>query len=355
MFTSQQWSNLKVSDEVKGRKTTSIVLQVSFWDDIVYALKAMGPLIKVLRLDDNEKVLAMGFLYQAMVDAKNQINKNFGENESKYKPIIEIIDRRWSNQLYHPLHAAGHFLNPKHFYNNPEINDDDLLEQGLYECIRKLAYSPENADAIHGDLDKYRDGLAACWKRWGSKTPNLKLLAIKILSLTVSASGCERNCSTFEHIHSKKRNRLEHEMLQKLIFVKYNQTLKENRESDEYIDSVLMDDPEINADVEEASGAAEPLFNTRSQAAAATALAAPPPSKSKGKGNQGASGKQGEKVYKGKGKKVVVVDEYDPEFVTDWGDEEKEDEEEENEEKEDEAEHMNNGGSGSYYEDFHDY
>lgn len=121
-------------------------------------------------------------------------------------------------------------------------------------------------------------------------------------------------------------------MLQKLVFVKYNQTLKENRESDEYIDPVLMDDPEINAgslwllgdevrvrdgqsdvvfddddlnwlDVEEASGAAEPLFNTRSQAAlqkaaaAATAPAAPPPSKSKGngkgkgKGNQGARGK----------------------------------------------------------------
>ena len=44
-----------------------------------------------------------------------------------------------------------------------------------------------------------------------------------------------------------------------------------------------------------------------------------------------------------------------PEFVTDWGDEEKEDEEEENEEKEDEAGHMNDGGSGSYDEDFHDY
>jgi len=39
-----------------------------------------------------------------------------------------------------------------------------------------------------------------------------------------------------------------------------------------------------------------------------------------------------------------------PEFVTDWGDEE-----EENEEKEDEAEHMNDGGSGSYDEDFRDY
>jgi len=30
MFPSQEWLDLKVSDEAKGRKTTSIVLQVSF-------------------------------------------------------------------------------------------------------------------------------------------------------------------------------------------------------------------------------------------------------------------------------------------------------------------------------------
>lgn len=76
---------------------------------------------------------------------------------------------------------------------------------------------------------------------------------------------------------------------------------------------------------------------------------------SRAKQHQGERGKQGEQVSKGKGKKVVIVDEYDPEFITDWGDEEKEEEEEENEEKEDEAEHMNDGESGSYDEDFHDY
>ncbi|XP_024632201.1 uncharacterized protein [Medicago truncatula] len=400
------------SDEAKGRKATAIVLQISFWEDIVHALKAMGPLIKVLRLVYNEKIPAMGFVYQAMVDARNQIKKNFGDNESKYKPILEIVDRRWSVQLHHLLYAAGHYLNPKHFYDNPQMENDDLLLDGLYECIRKLSSSPENMDDIHRELSKYKacagkfrlkeairhredkhTSLAEWWKRYGSKTSNLQLLAIKILSLTCSSSGRERNWSTFEHIHSKKRNRLKHEMLQKLVFVKYNQTLKEHRESDEYIDPVIMDDPEINVgrewllgdevrvregqsevvyddddlgllDVEEASGAAEPIFNTRSQAAllkavaTATTHAAPPPSKSKGK--QGAKvsngkGKQGEKVSKGRGKQVVVVDEYDLEFVNDWGDEEKEDEEGDIEDKEDEAKHMNDGGNGSDNEDFHDY
>ena len=46
----------------------------------------------------------------------------------------------------------------------------------------------------------------------------------------------------------------------------------------------------------------------------------------------------------------------DPEFINDWGDEEKEDEEEDIEEKEDDIEEKeNDGGSGSDDEDFHDY
>lgn len=105
---------------------------------------------------------------------------------------------------------------------------------------------------------------------FGSGTPHLKAFAIKVLSLTCSASGCERNWSMFEHvstlktvqkvysftffcqflvleltvillcvvdllynynvlqIHSKKRNRLEHKKLRDLVYVKYNQALKAN-------------------------------------------------------------------------------------------------------------------------------
>lgn len=50
----------------------------------------------------------MGFIYQATVDVRNQIKKNFGDNESKYKPILDIVDKRWSVQLHHPFHVAGH-------------------------------------------------------------------------------------------------------------------------------------------------------------------------------------------------------------------------------------------------------
>lgn len=71
------------------------------------------------------------------------------------------------------------------------------------------------------------DILDQWWESFGCGTPDLKKLAIRILSQTCSASGCERNWSVFEHIHSKKRNRLEHQKLNDLVFVRYNLRLQQ--------------------------------------------------------------------------------------------------------------------------------
>ncbi|XP_027340633.1 F-box/WD-40 repeat-containing protein At3g52030 isoform X2 [Abrus precatorius] len=38
------------------------------------------------------------------------------------------------------------------------------------------------------------------WKNYGVRTPHLQNTAIRVLSLTCSSSGCERNWSTFEHV-----------------------------------------------------------------------------------------------------------------------------------------------------------
>lgn len=65
------------------------------------------------------------------------------------------------------------------------------------------------------------------WESYGCGAPNLQKLAIRVLSQTCSSSGCERNWSVFEHIHSKKRNRLEHQKLNDLVYVRYNLRLQQ--------------------------------------------------------------------------------------------------------------------------------
>ena len=53
------------------------------------------------------------------------------------------------------------------------------------------------------DLFKF-SYLVAWWEQFGIDTEELQKFAIRVLSQCCSATGCERNWSVFEFIHSKK-------------------------------------------------------------------------------------------------------------------------------------------------------
>ncbi|RVX08178.1 hypothetical protein CK203_017670 [Vitis vinifera] len=118
------------------------------------------PLVSVLREVDSEERPAMGYIYELMDSAKEKIAFNCRGMERKYGPIWRKIDARWTPQLHRPLHAVGYYLNPQLRYGDKFSNVDEKS----YKLV----------DAF-----------------WGS-TPELQKFAIRVLSLTCSASGCER-------------------------------------------------------------------------------------------------------------------------------------------------------------------
>ncbi|XP_042378810.1 uncharacterized protein LOC121971552 [Zingiber officinale] len=67
---------------------------------------------------------------------------------------------------------------------------------------------------------------AEWWLQYGGSAPNLKKIAVRILSQTTSSSGCERNWSTFSLIHTKVQNRLSYRRLEKMVYVHYNMRLQ---------------------------------------------------------------------------------------------------------------------------------
>ncbi|XP_075083048.1 uncharacterized protein LOC107787249 isoform X1 [Nicotiana tabacum] len=99
-------------------------------------------------------------------------------------------------------------------------------------------------DRLNDDFCDCLDGTdepVEWWDQYGIETPDLQTFAIRVLSLTCSSSGCERNWSVFEHIHTKKRNRLTLKRLHNLVFIKYNRALRRRYNHRNLIDPILLD------------------------------------------------------------------------------------------------------------------
>ncbi|XP_038711766.1 heavy metal-associated isoprenylated plant protein 32-like [Tripterygium wilfordii] len=81
------------------------------------------------------------------------------------------------------------------------------------------------------------------------KYHKLQRSAIKILGLTCSSSACERNWSTFNQVHTKKRNRLTTKNMNDLVYILYNKKLKDRHlklqevtEDPLVLDDIALDD-----------------------------------------------------------------------------------------------------------------
>ncbi|KAL6513274.1 hypothetical protein OROGR_020760 [Orobanche gracilis] len=262
MFTSDIWTKSKFAKEIGGKQVINIIMMPSFWNSVVYAVKVAGPLIKVLRLVDGEKKPPMGYIYEAIDRAKEEIGAAFGNNENRYIEIFNIIDNRWDCQLHRPLHAVGYYLNPAYYYKNGEVEKDAEVKEGLFSCIKRLSRDEKEEVEIHNELVLYTKALklfgismaikmrdtyapAHWWSQYGTSAPTLQKFAIKVLSLTCSSSGCERNWSVFEHLHSKKRNRLEQQKLNDLVYIKYNRALRRRYDCRDTIDPIILDETSV--------------------------------------------------------------------------------------------------------------
>ncbi|XP_028550765.1 uncharacterized protein LOC114579647 [Dendrobium catenatum] len=114
-----------------------------------YAILSTRPLVQVLRLVDAEKKPAMGFIYNAMDEAKELIAHNLGGEEASYREIWDIIDARWEVQLHRHLHAAAYYLNPQFQYSEKKSSNPEV-KLGLYHYMDRLI--PEQADRELADL-----------------------------------------------------------------------------------------------------------------------------------------------------------------------------------------------------------
>ncbi|XP_068469979.1 uncharacterized protein [Phaseolus vulgaris] len=146
---------------------------------------------------------------------------------------------------------------------HPDFKVDYEVKRGMYECLERLVRDLDVMSKIDFQLESFKSksrlygtplaqlGLktktpSQWWESYGDEHPELQRFAIRVLSLTCSSSGCERNWSAFERVHTKKRNRLHQMTMNDVVFVMTNSRLtkkKDVRKTKEYtVDDLSSDD-----------------------------------------------------------------------------------------------------------------
>ncbi|XP_031091572.1 uncharacterized protein LOC115996475 [Ipomoea triloba] len=241
LFVCEDWNNSKLANTEAGKRVCDIVLSSRFWTAIEDCIKASHPLLIVLRIVNGDTTPTMPELSMAMLTAKKKLNESFASKPMLLAKLMSIVEGRWKDQMEVKLYGAALFLNPSKYFDLMENDIRYACEQRAMfnDVFEKMIIDLDLQVKISNQVDDYYNmrgnfGKQLAIKQQKTKTPldwwnafggdsiELQSLAMRIISLCCSSSGCERNWSTFESIHTKRRNRLEHKRLNDLIYVQYN-------------------------------------------------------------------------------------------------------------------------------------
>ncbi|XP_039113715.1 uncharacterized protein LOC120249272 [Dioscorea cayenensis subsp. rotundata] len=214
--------------------------------DCLLMVKIAAPIIKLLRVVDADEKPSLGYVYEGMFRIHKGIMSIFRDKQRLYDPYIKIVDERWDKHFRRNIHAAAYFLNPAFLYDESTFVETPEVMQGLLDLLEQRSIC-SNSEKVMKEIKIYQDRLGSFsrksslpasknmqpdewWKLFGHSAPYLQKVAIRLLSQTASSSGCEHNWSLFERIHTKRRNKLEHQRLNDLVYVTYNLRLRQRHQ-----------------------------------------------------------------------------------------------------------------------------
>ncbi|GBG81896.1 hypothetical protein CBR_g34079 [Chara braunii] len=160
--------------------------------------------------------------------------------ETREFVTVKVKDR--ARMMVLPVHAAAWMLHPLHrsarLFNDLAYEDitntlthfasvhpkNSKEYKDCWNSLKSFHYmDPEwngknSEEALAGD----HVSMAHWWLSYGKKHPTLTKIAVKVLSMWTTASPCERNWSTFNLIHTRRRDPLSPNNLQMLVFIHWN-------------------------------------------------------------------------------------------------------------------------------------
>ncbi|CAN1319745.1 hypothetical protein LINPERPRIM_LOCUS31383 [Linum perenne] len=241
LFGSEFYIADSSSSTQKAMNVEKIVSDNMFWGYCLEIVKVVTPIMKLLRFVDSDEKPSLGYVYKGMTLIIEGIKNIYPDNESKYKPFIDIVEKRFDKHFRGDMHRAAYYFNPALAYNHTTTLIE-FVKSAILNLFELKTYCTDDMAAVK-ELKIYEETKGSFgqelairgrsvlhpdvwWSTFGDSAPTLQKIAIRLLSQTSTSSGCERNWSVFERIRTDRRNKLEEDKLCDLVFVNYNLKLK---------------------------------------------------------------------------------------------------------------------------------
>jgi len=159
--------------------------------------------------------------------------------------VRDLFRKRW-DEFSSPLHCAAYALDPEFQDStfNPEVmrglrtvclqilGNTNAAKAALLGHAAYIAHEGDFGDPMVLEM---KEDLASYqwWQQAGGEFPELQSVAIRVLSMVSSAGSSERVWSTYDFVHSKKRNRLDPDRAGDLVYVHKNRRLHKRAKKSE--------------------------------------------------------------------------------------------------------------------------
>lgn len=249
-LNNAKYTLIRICDEKKeelldiSENATAVISSISttsFWTKLTAIMDQIKFPVNVIgKLEKDEAEFALVYHY-------------FGKLKAHYindRAISVLVNKRWKF-LGKDVHGLGYLLTPRfamngNFFTSKEEVTSSIetfvatkdpeadAEAVLLEMTAYVAYM----STLTGSTKKMIENLTASqyWNGFGKeKFPLVFAYAKGINSMVCSSAGSERVWSIFRFIHTKLRNRLPPEKVDKLAFLYVNSAYLDDKDREDYV------------------------------------------------------------------------------------------------------------------------
>jgi len=230
---SREWTKAtSAAGRLKREFIKTVISAPDFDDNIQLCLHILQPVdeIIVAAQSDDLPLSRVYFLCDSLGSKLTAIDR-LSQSQRIY--LQKLWTHYW-NFLYHDATGIAYLLDPKYFGEKVKLADVDLLISYIAEWGQDedrpglLDYKTQVTEFIvwaRRQREVGRDTYPhprLWWEAYGGNYPLLRPIALAVFNMAAGSSSTERSFSANNFIHSKLRNRLSEERVNKLTYIKMN-------------------------------------------------------------------------------------------------------------------------------------